>query len=201
MSLRLRLASWWVPRPILARELDRVAQVTTAALDALLEAHVPQATGEISSQSLLKGGSLEEWRAAMATAHASRVAALVGALGREEAVRLGRQALFQVGWCLGQEVRGRLGVSDRLVDLLQAARVLYRILGIHFQVQWLGEGRALLTVHRCALAQYYSEAACLILSAADEGVVRGLNPQAAMAFEARMTGGTPVCSAGLALEG
>jgi hypothetical protein len=72
---------------------------------------------------------------------------------------------------------------------------MYRVLGINFNIEWLGPNQALLTVDRCALAKNYSEVTCKVLSATDEGVVSGLNPKIMMKFEKTITGGCDVCTA------
>jgi len=197
MSLQLRLAALWTPPPLLARELDRVARVTTAALDALLAEHAPLSLDRVRHEDTPQSGTLAQRRAAMGEAHERRVVALVRALGPEQGAERGRAALFQVGLRLGREARSRLGVGESAADLLRAARVLYRVLGIAFTVRWQ-EGRpAFLHVHRCALAAHYAEVTCRILSATDEGVVRGLNPDAGMRFQGCMTAGAPQCLARL----
>lgn len=196
MGLRLRLASIWLPGPLLVRELDRIAELTMSALDSLLEEHAPESLREIRRmEEAPEAGGLEQRRAAMAAAQNARVEALVVALGRDEAVRLGRSSLYEVGVGLGREVRRRLGVGDNPRDLVRAARVLYRVLGIRFGVEWEGGGRAVLLVDRCALADSYSEEACLVLSAVDEGVVKGLSPRVGMYFEERIAAGAPRCVA------
>jgi hypothetical protein len=197
MSLQLRLAGLWMPPHVVRRELERVAQATMAALDRLLVEHAPLVLDSVRREDALQGGTLAQRRAALGRAHDRRVAALAQALGREQAVSLGRAALFTVGRQLGREVRTRLRVGRSAADLLRAARVLYDVLGIAFTVQWQ-EGRpALLCVHRCALAASYAEVTCRILSATDEGVVQGLNPGVEMRFQGCMTAGAPHCLARL----
>ena len=201
MSLRLLLAAHWLPQAVLRRELDEVARRTTGALDELLQQYAPEMLPQIRSADAPMIGTLDQRRAAMAAAHQARVAALLDRLGPQEAIRLGREALFRVGLGLGQEARRRLGVGRGVGDVLRAARVLYPVLGIHFRVQWHGGGQATLHVRRCALAAHYSEMACVVLSAADEGVVQGLCPGMSMAFAEYMTAGAPGCRAHLRLAG
>lgn len=195
MSLRLALASRWTPHRTLVQMLDKVAMSTTAALDSLLERHSPGALDAIRKAEKAPGGDIEARRAAMASAHNARVEALVAALGREKAILSGREALFPVGVMLGREARERLGVGDSFEDLERAARVLYRALGISFTIERQRDGSMLMRVHRCALAEHYSAQACEVLSAGDEGVVRGLDPRRSMRFDKRMTCGHPVCLA------
>jgi hypothetical protein len=213
MSLRLALVSWWTPKRVLAEMLGRVEESTVAALDCLLEKRAPAALAAIRAAerapegglparraAMAPAGGLPVRRAAMASAHNVRIRALVAALGRENAISEGREALFPVGVMLGKEARGRLGTVDSPRDLERAARVLYKALGIDFTLEKLADGGMMMRVHRCALAGYYKAESCAILSAADEGVVRGLNPKLMMRFEQRMTDGPAECLARIGEE-
>ena len=195
MSLKLWLASAWTPQGALLSMLDRVERATTAALDALVAKHAPGKVAGLKGAVAGTGGGLGQRRSAMASAHKARVKALVEALGRDRAVEAGREALFPVGKRLGEEARSELSVGDGPDDLERAARILYRALGIDFTLERPGGGTMVMKVHRCALAAGYSAEACEILSAADEGVVAGLNPRYAMRFEERMTSGRAECRA------
>jgi hypothetical protein len=190
MSARLRLASLWMPRFLIVREINRIRSSTDAALDALLAEHSPDAPREEREE----GRRLEERRAAMARGHERRVRALIEGVGRERAIELGREALFRTGLALGREAKVRLSVKDTKEDLLRAAEVIYRILGIEFIVVAGPEGERM-EVTRCALSRHYSKEACLILSAVDEGAVSGLGPWAGLRFEKRITDGSPRCVA------
>lgn len=197
MGLRLRLASLlpaWALRGVLAR----VARETTVALDALLEEHAP---AELARIRLAEGPSPgpSALRSAMAVAHRVRVAALVAALGHEEAVRQGRRALYPLGRALGAEMRTRLGACDGAGDLVCTLQLLYRLMGIRFRVRGDAEGRRL-EVYRCALAEHYAETTCRVVHAVDEGVVQGLCPRARITFLARLTGGCPRCIARVDLD-
>jgi hypothetical protein len=180
-----------MPRFMMVRELDTIKARTNASLDALLAEYAPSTlkVEEVSSTTGLEGR-----RAAMARGHDRKVKALIAVLGQEEAVKVGRKALFQTGLQLGREARDRLGVRAGRADLLRAAGVMYRILGIEFSVVATAGGERM-EVNRCALSKHYSHETCLLLSAVDEGVVSGLNPRAGMRFEERITGGCPRCVA------
>jgi len=69
------------------------------------------------------------------------------------------------------------------------------VLGIDFDVEWLGKTSASLFVHKCDLAKEYAEVTCLILSATDEGVINGLQPTANMKFKNKITDGSSKCIA------
>ena len=195
MSLRLALAAFWTPKRVLEEMLGRVEESTVAALDGLLEKHSPDALAAIRAAERAPGAGLPARRAAMAAAHNARVNALIEALGRERAVSEGREALFAAGVALGREARERLGLGQGFRDFARAARILYRALGIDFTLEKLEGGVIAMRVHRCALAEHYTAGACAVLSAADEGVVRGLDPTLAMRFERRMTDGGAECVA------
>jgi hypothetical protein len=87
-----------------------------------------------------------------------------------------------------------LGVGSSFHDLETAAKILYKILGINFKIE-NKEGNVIMVVNRCALSKYYSPEACMVLSAADEGVVRGLNENMNMQFKERITEGASECIA------
>jgi hypothetical protein len=196
VGIRLRLAAAWTPETTLLRELDRVDELTVRGLDGLLAQHAPGALEGIKGEDAPPDGpGLAPRRAAMAQAHTARVEALIDAVGRDKAIELGRAAMREVGVRLGEDARARLGVGGSVDDLVRAARVMYRILGIDFRVERTSPDRAVLRVSRCALSRWYSNDACLVMSAADEGVVRGLNPGVGMTFSRRITCGAPECEA------
>lgn len=190
MSIRLKIASFWLPDFILKRELDNVAMKTIGGLDDLLKQYVP---GTVINEEIL-GGNLEERRSIMANAHNKRVKILIQELGHEKAVKIGRNVMFEVGYKLGQEARRKLGARNSFEDLELAARILYKVLGIEFKIK-NKDGNMIMVINRCSLSKYYSPESCMILSAADEGVVRGLNENMGMQFKERITDGAHECIA------
>ncbi len=196
MGLRLTILSWWTPTWVIGKELDNVFQATTTALKSLLADYSPekptQSVKEISQKSKK---TVDQKRASMAVEHAALIEALATAIGREETLRLGREALFEVGKKLGMETRDKLGVSNDPKDLIKAATILYRVLGIEFRIEGSDMTRATLIVDHCALSRQYSEFTCRVLSATDEGVIRGLNPRANMEFKEVLTSGCRNCKA------
>ena len=193
LGIKLALLSFWMPKYLLSRELSVVSNKTTQALKEALRVHAPNAQVKNESPPLV--GSIDEKRVAMAKQHAVLVDSLVGALGQEVAVQVGREALFAIGEELGKQNRVRLGVGNSPADLMKAAKIMYRVLGINFNVEWQDPNNATVKVDRCALAQNYSELTCQVLSATDEGVVHGLNPHMNLKFESQITGGCKVCTA------
>jgi hypothetical protein len=191
MSLRLRLASLWMPRFIMAREVERIRSSTNASLDALLAEHVPDVSmGE--REGVISG--LAERRSVMARGHERRIMALVKGVGRERAISLGREALLRTGMEFGKDAKERLGVNETKDDLIRAARVLYRILGIEFMIVAGPEGERI-EVTRCAISLHYSPETCAVLSAVDEGAISGMSPKASMRFQKYITDGSTRCVA------
>lgn len=199
MNARLAAASLWLPPWTVRRELERVAAATTSVLDRLLVARSPEALETIRRDEAALRGSLRRRRAALAAAHTVRVARLVEVLGREAGIGEARRALFDAGVALGKEARRRLGVRQNRNDILRAARILYRVLGIRFRAEWRTPDEATVRIDRCALARGYSPEACLALSAADAGVVAGLWPGVRLEFDERITEGKKACTARLSL--
>lgn len=191
MSLRLAIASAYLPKRTIRRELLHVEQVTNAALDEAIQANVP-GFEPIALETSATG--LEELRDRMALGHKERVAILANALGQEKAVEVARLALYRAGTQLGKEARAKLGVRDEPRELQKAARVLYRVLGIEFTMDYQ-EGRGEMRVQRCALARNYDAGTCAVLCATDEGVVHGLSDHAELKFTQHLTSGKPECIA------
>lgn len=199
VNLKLRIASLWLPEYLLVQELNRVAKMTIDGLDNLLRKYAPEALNVINKDKMPMEGNLEERRTKMAADHNIRVDALIKSLGYDKAIKIGRESMFRVGQKLGREAKNRLNVGDNIQDLILAARILYKVLGIEFRVE-RQKDKTLLLVQRCALARYYSPETCMVLSAADEGVVRGLNERVDLIFKERITENAPECIAQIQLE-
>ena len=134
MGLKLLFLSWWTPKYIIKRELGHVEALTIDALEALLNKYSPnKSKEEKSKKEAVSGGSVEQRRDAMAFKHTNLVNSLAEVLGKEETIRLGREAMFKIGEKLGNETCQKLGVGKSLQDLIRAAKILYRILGIEFR--------------------------------------------------------------------
>lgn len=192
MNIRLKIASLWLPEFILKRELDNVAKKTIKGLNDVLDQYVPCKKFDRGNE-ILKG-SLEERRARMAEAHNNRVKVLIEELGYKKAIKIGRKAMFKVGYQLGRDTGQRLGVGNSFKDLEDAAKILYKVLGIDFKIE-NKDGKMVMVVKRCDLSKYYAPETCKVLSAADEGVVFGLNENLDMKFKVRITEGASECIA------
>jgi len=200
LGLRLRFFSWWTPKYLVYRELVRVDTITTNALEDLVNKYSSNNKDRKPKKETVSKESVEKRRALMAFNHVNLVTSLVDILGKEEGIRLGRETMFKVGENLGRETGQKLGVGSSIKDLIMAAKILYHILGIEFEVEMKSSASAILIINRCALSKNYSELTCQILSATDEGVIRGLNQNIKMRFTERMTSGLAKCKATIELE-
>jgi hypothetical protein len=200
LGLRLLFLSWWTPKYIIYQELARVDALTTNTLEALLRKFSTNSKEEKTKKEATSKGSIEQKRDAMALKHTNLVNSLVEVLGKEEAIRRGREAMFKIGEELGREICHKLGVGKSLKDLSKAAKILYRILGIEFEFELQDSANAVLTINRCVFATNYSELTCQILSATDEGTVKGLNENMKMTFTQVMTSGLTECKAKIKFE-
>jgi hypothetical protein len=200
MGIKLAILSVWTPKNILCSQLDNVYALTISALKDLLRTY--GVIDQVSNRDMAEESNstnLSRRRDAMTREHFILVRALIDAVGEERAVKLGRETLFKVGERLGKEARQKLGVGNDMGDLFKAAKILYRVLGINFRVEEIRDKDAVLIVDHCELAKNYSELTCRVLSATDEGVLKGLNPNVEMKFERHLTGGCDTCIAKITL--
>ncbi len=194
MNIKLLLLSIWMPEFILINELEKTSGITNKYLDILLKRYsIPIPT----VKNPLKG-NLKERQLIMATGHNIRVKSLIDELGFECALKMGRTELFKAGYIMGCDAKKRLGVKT-VKDAIVAARIIYRVLGIHFTVEDNGKD-IVLRINSCELATQYSPETCQIMSAADEGVLKGLNKKMSMKFTKRITEGAEECTACISID-
>jgi len=194
MGVKLLILSWWTPQYLIRKELENISDKTTSTLKTLIHEQAKEET-EVTDSRAQHSTSIQEQRAIMAQTHVKMVETLENALGYENAVKLGREALFLVGQEVGRQSREALGVADNPKDLNRAAKILYRVLGIQFHLEWLDNSNARAIIDHCALAEHYSQLTCEVLSATDEGVINGLLPDVTMKFKEYMTSGCKKCKA------
>lgn len=190
MGVKLTIFSYWMLDYLLIPLLDNISMVTMNCLDELIKEYAPEKLG-ILNEVILKG-NLTERRCEMAEGHNIRVKYLAETLGDSKATILARETLYQVGLKLGREARERLGVTDNIDDLIKAATILYKVLGIKFHIN---KDEDILIIYKCSLTNYYTSLTCKILSAVDEGVVHGLNTKMTMKFKERITEDAENCIA------
>jgi hypothetical protein len=142
-------------------------------------------------------GDPGRFRAEMSRKHAQLVNELSSMKG-DEGIAQVKEELFATGARLGAEVRNQLKLSDEPEQLIAAAKLLYRILDIDFDVDADGKG---MRVSRCSLADNYGPFVCGVISRMDEGVVHGLNPRASMRFSRRNCPEATMCQADIIWDG
>ena len=188
MNIKLRLLSIWTPKFILKRELTRTSHLTMDYLDQLLKQY-----GIPLPQEEPINGNLEEIRTYMGFRHNHRVDSLIKTLGKEKAIELGKAQMYAAGLKLGLEARELLHVKS-LEDTFAAAKILYKVLGIEFNIMY-EQKNIIVYINTCALAEQYSAETCIIMSSADKGVLKGLNDDLDMEFIERITTGAEKCKA------
>jgi hypothetical protein len=92
---------------------------------------------------------------------------------------------------LGARARRWLGVRTAS-DALEALALLYRAIGIDARVE-----HGALRVRTCVFADHYTERACRVMAAMDEGIFAGLSAGGRLGFDKRMTASAAWCSAHL----
>ncbi len=106
-----------------------------------------------------------------------------------------RARLRTVGAELGEEIGRTLGIRGH-AEVMRAAHIVYRMLGIDFE----GGADGRIVVRRCGFSGVYSPPVCALVSGLDEGLLAGL-AQAAGAkgghldFTSRITEGFDRCAA------
>ena len=195
ISLRLLIAGIWMPKKRIIQELKRVYFQTNQALDVLLKENGIENPVILCKNEELDKMTPEDLRKKMANDHNIKVKSLIVELGQGKAIEQGRNELLKTGIKLGERARLELGVRDSISDFLKAAKILYKILGIDIEIKRLSRKKIIMFVNRCSLAYSYTDVTCQVLSAADEGMVQGLNSNFKMAFQERITSGAIKCRA------
>lgn len=114
----------------------------------------------------------------------------------EEAIARGRDLevihdrLYAGAFRLGAAARQRLRITT-LADVMAAARLLYRGLGI----DWRGTPAGEVTIPRCFFSDFYSSDVCRVISALDDGFLAGLAGGGQLVFSQRITEGHDRCRA------
>jgi hypothetical protein len=104
--------------------------------------------------------------------------------------------LFEATYRYGKTLRRLLGVTSTQ-DVMAAARVVYRAIGIDFR----GDPRGGITIASCFFSHLYTPGVCHLMSAKDAGLLAGLSDGGRMVFSQRITDGYPSCSAQLLRTG
>jgi hypothetical protein len=189
MSIKLFLMSIWIPKFVLIKELEQTSDIINKSIDDLLERYsIPKPTIDTQLE-----GNLDERRLIMANNHKILLNCIIERLGFEKALKVCRKELFGAGHMMGCNTKKRLKVKN-VNDAIVAARIIYNVLGINFILEG-NRKDIVLRIKSCELAAIYSAETCEIMSAVDEGVLKGLNEKMSMNFIKRITEGAEECIA------
>ncbi len=100
--------------------------------------------------------------------------------------------LYHNAYPLGEKLRRWFGI-DEVGEVMEIGHILYQAIGVDFA----GDAQGQVTVSRCYFSQFYSPAACDLISALDDGVFSGLSLGGRLTFSQRITEGEIYCKAKL----
>jgi hypothetical protein len=176
VNLILRLVPERIPHFILRREMEKLFLLTAAAFG----------TDVPSAKDASREGLLGEY------ARFTK-AAVEGAAARGEDLERLRERLFQRAFAYGERWRKRFRPSGAN-DVMKAAKVLYRAIGIEFH----GTARGDVEIRACFFSRYYDPGTCRTISGLDAGLMAGLSGGGGFVFSRRITEGHASCRARLA---
>ena len=176
MNLRLKALDFFFPLPLIRKKFRQLVILTSKAF----ETDVPD------TENLLFDDALRAY--ALFT--------------RDEALKsvdqryIVKDRLFEGGLKLGRELRRSLKVKTK-EDVLDAARILYRMIRIDFRGNVSGE----ISVDRCYFDQFYSSEVCKTMASFDEGLLAGLSGGGELKFSQTITGGHTSCRGTITFKG
>jgi hypothetical protein len=112
--------------------------------------------------------------------------------GRAEEVK---NRLYGAAFSLGRQTRKEFHIQST-EEVMQMARVVYKIIGIDFQ----GNSRGEIRISRCLFSDFYSCRTCQFMASLDQGILAGLSNGGRLEFSRRITEGSPCCQATLSGE-
>jgi hypothetical protein len=180
MNLRLRLARIYLPAVLKKRKLAELIRLTARAFGA-----------EAPPMERLSLRRMRRLYAEFARDAAARVLgdpAGSGAVKAEVERRLFEEALR-----FGEDLRRELRVAARPDEVMAAARVLYRGLGIDLR----GGADGAIVISRCSFSGDFTPDVCRLSSRLDAGVLAGLSGGWRLEFTERLTEGAACCRARL----
>jgi len=177
VGLLLTLVSLYVPRSVRRRKLEGLFAATADAF----QTPQPSTRGLTLDECLRRYALFTREQAGVAIMH-----------GTEAQVRA---RLYRNAHDIGRQLRRDLRVGTSQV--MRVGALVYRMLGIDFR----GEAGGDIVIRRCFFSDFYSEDACGLISALDEGLLVGLAGGGRLTFLQRITEGRPCCLAHLDTHG
>jgi hypothetical protein len=173
MNLLLAALQLHTPERLRRRKLAQLVAVTADAFDC----PAPRFDGFTGEESLRAYAEFTRARGDEALA-AGRDLALI------------HDRLFAGAFRIGSELRRQLRLTT-MSEVMAAARVLYRGLGIDFRGTPDGD----VVIARCFFSDFYSSDVCRMISALDDGFMAGLAGGGRLIFLRRITEGHDCCRA------
>jgi hypothetical protein len=195
-NLRLAAARLHVPRRARLQAQEELFARTAAAFGSPLPA--PQGRGQASRLAEYARFTRERAEEALARAADSQAGLASDGLASDGPAAAGGPAalaelerrLYRAARGLGGRLRLRLGVRSPR-EAMDAARVIYRQLGIDFR----GSADGQIVIRRCSFAAFYPPRVCALVSALDRGLLAGLAGGGELRFGQRLTEGACCCRA------
>jgi hypothetical protein len=106
-----------------------------------------------------------------------------------------KDALYKNARAFAEEIRHSLRPKS-MIEIMEAARLLYDALGIDFR----GDAAGRITVRKCFFSQTYSPRTCELMSSLDHGIMAGLAGGGELRFSQRLTEGRECCLAEFILK-
>jgi hypothetical protein len=173
MNWRLKLAGLGLPAFLKKQKLRTLAGLTARAFQ----------VAEPELQASSYKARLKQY------AEFTKIAA-ENTLGRQELADNPQKWLFEEARQFGAKLRGSFRVRN-LEEAIEAARIIYRAIGIDFRADLRGEVR----IRSCFFSRFYSPEICSLISSLDEGLLAGLFGPGEMRFSQRLTEGKAGCRA------
>jgi len=106
-----------------------------------------------------------------------------------------KNRLFENALQLGKKYRKKFRVHD-LNDVMETARIFYRIIGIKFK----GNSKGEVIINRCYFSKIYNDQTCQVMSAMDSGLLAGLANGGELIFCTKITENHSCCQADFILS-
>jgi hypothetical protein len=173
MNLILAALQVHTPERLRRAKVSELAAITAEAFDSA----APDLTGQSADECLRRYAIFTRDQVHQALAN-----------GRD--LNLIHDRLYAGAFKVGSEMRRLLRIKTT-ADVMTAARLLYRGLGIDFR----GTPEGDVTIPRCFFSDYYSSDVCRVISALDDGFMAGLADGGQLIFLQRITEGYGQCRA------
>jgi hypothetical protein len=172
MNFRLKILDRFVPLSLKTANIKELFSLTAAAF----EVEAPDLSGQTYEELLKEYACFAKAESDKILKDTQRTAEVCSRL-RKHAVEIGLR------------LKHDLKIKN-YNDVLAASRIFYRILGIEFSGDTVGN----ITIRTCFFSSYFSAKNCGLISALDEGVAKGLSG-GELKFTQRITDGKECCKA------